>query len=251
MDVTEVLVNRFDIKKGIKTKTSELVVSEETYQINVNDTEVALVSASSGMMKELAVGYVVGGGFLRLNDITDITATKTTITITTKKDVDITIKHIRSSDCSSHWVSESVAKEGIITSTLTVPAPVIGEAVSLLQSHPHIWRKTHAVHSAALFTGDGTLLKLVEDVSRHNAFDKVIGWALLNNYDFSLLFAGLSGRITKDMVIKAGNMGIPIIASRSTVIEPAVTVASALGVTLIGYVRKSHLVVFSHAERIL
>ncbi len=251
MDVTKVFVNRFDNKKGIKTKTSELVVSEETYRINVNDTEVALVSASSGMMKELAVGYVVGGGFLLLNDITDITATNTTITIKTKKTVDITVKHIRSSDCSSHWISESVAKEGIITSTLTVPASIISEAVSLLQSRPQIWRKTHGVHSAALFTKDGTLLKLVEDVSRHNAFDKVIGWALLNNYDFSFLFAGLSGRITKDMVIKAGNMGIPIVASRSTVIEPAVTVASALGVTLIGYVRKSHLVVFSHAKRIL
>ena len=251
MDVTEVFVTRFDIKKGAKTKTKELVVSEETYQINVNNTEVALVSASRNMMKELAVGYLVGGGFLRLTDITDITTTKSAITVTTKKEVTITVKHIRSSDCSSHWVSESVAKEGITTSTVTVPASIIGEAVSLLQSRPQTWRKTHAVHSAALFTEDGTLLKLVEDVSRHNAFDKVIGWALLNNYDFSFLIAGLSGRITKDMVIKAGNMGIPIIASRSTVIEPAITVASALGVTLIGYVRKSHIVVFSHAERVL
>lgn len=244
-------MDRVDIKKGIKTKTSELVVSEETYQIKVNNTEVALVSASPGMMKELAVGYLVGGGFLLKKDITDITVTRNVITVTAEKAVDIMVKHIRSSDCSSHWVSESVAKEGIVTSKLTVPASVIVEAVSLLQSRPQTWRRTHAVHSAALFTRDGTLMNLAEDVSRHNAFDKVVGWALLNECDFSFLFAGLSGRITKDMVIKAGNMGIPVIASRSTVIEPAVTVASALGVTVVGYVRKSHLVVFSHAERIL
>jgi hypothetical protein len=69
---------------------------------------------------------------------------------------------------------------------------------------------------------------LVEDVSRHNAFDKVVGQALLDNYDFSSVFVAVSGRITQDMVVNAGNVGIPIVASRSTVIEPARLLAEGI-----------------------
>lgn len=250
MEMIELPVNRIDIKKGEKTEMKEWVVSEKKYQILINKTEVALVSASPSMVKELAVGYVVGGGVLHLEDITGVEVGETTVNVETEKPVDVIVRHIRSSDCSSHWVSEMVAKEGIIESTLKVPATVIVKAVSRLQSDTETWRKTHAVHSAGLFTEDGNICGLVEDVSRHNAFDKVVGRALLDGYDLSCTFVAVSGRITQDMVVKAGNVGIPIVASRSTVIEPAVTVASALGVTVIGYVRGGHLVVFAHPERV-
>ncbi len=247
----EVPVKRFDIRKGTEAETAEWVVSEGKYQIRINETEVGLVSASPHMVKELAVGYLVGGGFLDLDDISRIEISENTVDVRTEKSVDIIVKHIRSSDCSSQWVSELVAKEGVVQSSMKISAPVVIKAVSRLQSDSELWRKTHAVHSAALFRADGTLIGLVEDVSRHNAFDKVVGRALLDGCDFSSVFAALSGRITQDMVIKAGNVGIPVLASRSTVIEPAVTLASALGVTLIGYVRGGHLVVFAHPERVM
>ncbi|MBU7024008.1 MAG: formate dehydrogenase accessory sulfurtransferase FdhD, partial [Theionarchaea archaeon] len=69
--------------------------------------------------------------------------------------------------------------------------------------------------------------------------------------DFSSTFVVLSCRITEDMVIKAANVGIPIMASRSTVIEPAVTTAHILGVTLLGYAQEDHVVAFAHSERVL
>lgn len=248
MEITEVPVKRFDTKGEESTK--EWVVSEKKYEITINKTEIALVSASPHMIKELAVGYLVGGGFTTLKDIKTIEIEGNTVNVVTEKRVDAILKHIRSSDCSSHWVSEIVAKEGIVKSALKVPVKVILKAVSRLQSDTETWKKTHAVHSAALFTADGTLIQLVEDISRHNAFEKVVGKALLDNCDLSSVFVALSGRITQDMVIKAGNLGIPMIVSRSTVIEPAVTVASALGVTLIGYARGNHVVVFAHDERV-
>lgn len=249
MEIIELPAKRVDLKTG-EESVVERVVSEKKYQILINETEVALVSASPLMVKELAVGYLVGGGFLNLEDISRIEVDERAVTVYTEKPVNLIVKHIRSSDCSSHWVSEMVTKEGIIQTSLSIPAEVILKAVSRLQSDTETWKKTHAVHSAGLFSRDGEVIGLVEDVSRHNAFDKVVGKALLDNYDFSSVFVAVSGRITQDMVVKAGNVGIPIVASRSTVIEPAVTVASALGVTVIGYVRGQHLVVFSHGERV-
>jgi FdhD protein len=249
MEIIEMPAKRIDLKRG-EEPVIEWVVSEKKFQILINETEVALVSASPLMIKELAVGYLVGGGFLNLEDISKIEVDERAVTVITEKKVDLIIKHIRSSDCSSHWVSEIVTKEAIIQTSLSIPAEVILKAVSRLQSDTETWKKTHAVHSAGLFSKDGEVIGLVEDVSRHNAFDKVVGKALLDNYDFSSVFVAVSGRITQDMVVKAGNVGISIVASRSTVIEPAVTVASALGVTVIGYVRGNHLVVFSHDERV-
>ncbi len=249
--VTEVSVRRVDLRKRTEIETKEWVVSEEKYQIMMNRVEVGLVSASPHMLKELAVGYVVGGGFLRLDDIASIDIDEQVINVRTEKSVDVIVKHVRSSDCSSQWVSELVEKEGIVQSSVKIPAPVILEAVSRLQSDTELWKKTHAVHSVGLFTAEGTNLVLAEDVSRHNAFEKVVGWGLLNRCDFSSVFVALSGRLTRDMVVKAGNVGIPVLVSRSTVIEPAVTVASAMGVTLIGYVRGRHLVIFAHPERII
>ncbi len=250
MELRELPASRFTIKKGAKTETKEWVVTEEKYQIIINRTGVASVSASPCMIKELAVGYLVGGGFLQMDDITHIEVRGNAVNVVSTKEVDAISKYIRSSDCSSQWISETIEKEGTVKSSLRVPAKVIAKAVSRLQSDTETWKKTHAVHSAGMFTENGTLIGIVEDISRHSAFDKVIGRALLDNCDFSSVFVAVSGRITKDMVIKAAHLGIAVIASRSTVIEPAVTVASALEMTIIGYVRGDHLVVFSHPERI-
>ncbi|MBU7018964.1 MAG: formate dehydrogenase accessory sulfurtransferase FdhD [Theionarchaea archaeon] len=249
MEIIEMPAKRIDLKRG-EEPVIERVVSEKKYQILINETEVALVSASPLMVKELAVGYLVGGGFLNLEDISRIDVDESAVTVCTEKPVNLIVKHIRSSDCSSHWISEMVTKEGIVQTSLSITAEVILKAVSRLQSDTETWKKTHAVHSAGLFSKSGEVIGLVEDVSRHNAFDKVVGKALLDNYDFSSVFVAVSGRITQDMVVKAGNVGISLVASRSTVIEPAVTVASALGVTVVGYVRSTHMVVFSHGERV-
>ena len=249
MEITEIPAQRYDTGKGFNP-VKEWVVSEKKYQIFINKTEIALISGSPDMVRELAVGYLVGGGFLNLDDITTIEVSENTVYVACEKPADVIVKHMRSSDCSSHWISEIVAKEKIVQSSLAVPAEVILHSVSQLQSDTQTWKKTHAVHSAGLFSGCGDVKLLVEDISRHNAFDKIVGKALLEKYDVSSAFVALSGRITQDMVIKAGNVGIPLIASRSTVIEPAVTVASALGICVIGYTRGQHLVVFSHPERV-
>ena len=246
----QIPVKRFDLKRG-EESVNEWVVSETKYQILVNGTEVALVSASPHMVKELAVGYLAGGGFLHVEDIVTIDVDENAVTVVTENPVNAVVKHIQSPDCSSHWVSEMVAKEGIVQSSLTIAAQVILKAVSRLQSDTETWKKTHAVHSAGMFSKNGKVIVLAEDISRHNAFEKVVGKALLDGYDLSSVFVALSGRITQDMVIKAGNVGIPIVASRSTVIEPAVAIASALGVTVLGYSRGSHVVAFSHPERIV
>lgn len=244
MEMTEVPVKRFDTKKGT-IETKEWVVSEIRVRLQINTEEVTILSASPSMIKELAVGYVVGGGFLNLNDVKEIHVDGDEATVLTERTVD-TARLVRFTEFPQ--ISEVPVEKCTVKSPSKVPASAIIKAVSKLQSGSRVWEKTHAVHSAALFTERGDILLLVEDVSRRNAFDKVIGYALLNG--ISSVYIAISGRITQDMVMKAGKVGISLVASRSTIIEPAATAASALGITLIGYVRGSHLVIFAHPERV-
>ncbi|MGD2247379.1 MAG: formate dehydrogenase accessory sulfurtransferase FdhD [Candidatus Methanofastidiosia archaeon] len=235
--LTTIPVHRFDILKNTVTPTKEWVITEKRYRLLINNTEVTTVVASPSFLKELAVGYVVGRGILHIEDITGVTINQNSIHVTTES-------HIEPFD------TEPTICEPKNVCKTTVPASLFVKAASKLQTDTTLWKKTNAAHSAALCTFSGDILKIIEDVSRHNAFDKVIGWGLLNTCNFSCSFIVLSGRIAQDMVVKAQNVGCFIVASRSTVIEPAVTIGNTLDVTVIGYVREDHIVVFSHPERV-
>jgi FdhD protein len=142
--------------------------------------------------------------------------------------------------------------------------PVAGDplqlAGSLLVTFPDALRagqavfdKTGGLHAAALFDGaTGEMLAMREDVGRHNAVDKVVGWALRQG---RLPLAGtvlmVSGRASFELTQKASMAGIPVLAAISAPSSLAVELAREVGMTLVGFLRERSMVIYTGGERVV
>lgn len=152
---------------------------------------------------------------------------------------------------------EAVRKESAYPVTAPEPGFISPSAVlalpELLRSHQGLFDATGGVHAAGLFTADGApeLLVLREDVGRHNAVDKVLGWALeqkLLPADRAVL--QVSGRASFELVQKAAMAGIPMLSAVSAPSALAVDLGRELGITVIGFNRGTTFNAYSHELRL-
>jgi FdhD protein len=113
-----------------------------------------------------------------------------------------------------------------------------------------VFAETEAVHSAGLFLQGREAVCIAEDLGRHNALDKVVGYGLLKNVDFGNTLVASTGRQPSEMIMRCRNAGIPILATKGVPTTLGVENAVAAGITIAGLVRGSTMTVYSHPSRI-
>lgn len=135
--------------------------------------------------------------------------------------------------------------------TAVRPSVVVG-LPDALRDRQRVFERTGGVHAAGLFSADGELLCLREDVGRHNAVDKVIGWALREDrLPLRGTILQLSGRVSFELVQKAQLAGIPVVSAISAPSSLAVELAERAGMTVAGFNRAGSFTVYCGAARLL
>jgi FdhD protein len=135
---------------------------------------------------------------------------------------------------------------------LRLPAALIRSAPLLLREQQKAFAKTGGLHAAGLLGLDGTMHCVREDVGRHNAVDKVVGWAIRQGrLPLADTVLAVSGRASYELTQKAVLAGIPVLAAVSAPSSLAVDLAGDAGLTLVGFVRGESMNVYARPERIL
>lgn len=140
----------------------------------------------------------------------------------------------------------------ILAVGLAVPEAVVAGLPERLRAEQRVFDATGGVHAAGLFDADGEPLVVREDVGRHNAVDKVVGWALREGrLPLSRTVLQVSGRASFELVQKARMAGIPVLAAVSAPSSLAAELAEEAGITLVGFSRGRSFNVYAHPERIV
>lgn len=145
----------------------------------------------------------------------------------------------------------TVSPYDISTDSALLAQEVLASLPTRLREHQQVFDKTGGTHAAGLFTYAGELIAVREDVGRHNAVDKVIGWAALNNkVPLTETVLQVSGRASFELVQKSAMAGIPIFGAVSAPSSLAVEMAEEAGITLAGFMRGESMNVYANPERL-
>jgi FdhD protein len=235
---------------------ADAVAVEEPLEIRVNGAPVAVTMRTPGHDEELALGFLFSEGITPVRAEPPVDLAANTIEAEAKDfDPGRLERHFyTSSSCGvcGKGALEAVAVEAPpVKSELTVAAELVARLPDALRAEQAAFERTGGLHATGLFDAAGTLLCLREDVGRHNAMDKVIGWAFgQSRLPLERAILCVSGRLSFELVQKAAVAGCPILVAVGAPSSLAVELAEDRRVTLCGFVRGGRVNVYSHEWRI-
>jgi FdhD protein len=240
---------------GGSSERDELAV-EEPLEIRIAGRPVAVTMRTPGHDEELALGFLLSEGIQPLAAVVpeDLAANTIDVEASGFDPTRLERHFYTSSSCGvcGKGALEAVAVEAPrVTSGLHVAAKVVATLPDRLRAAQPTFAATGGLHATGLFLPDGTLLCVREDVGRHNAMDKVIGFAFRERLlPLAKSILCVSGRLSFELVQKAAVAGCPIVVAVGAPSSLAVDLARDRGVTLCGFVREGRVNVYSEPWRI-
>lgn len=245
--------------QGSSTQTVTMI-HEASVELRINGQWLIRTQCMAGEVEQMAVGFMVCEGLLQQHaEIKGVEADLAAGTVNVT--ADIPEERLQGVGANTRLASGG-SKTGVIdlmqekvkagfriASKKTIDAGCVVALGNAFNGFEGLYRESKFVHSAALSDGEKILCHS-EDVGRHNAVDKVLGYGFLHDIDFSQTLLLCSGRFSLEMVSKAARMCIPIYVSPAAPSVEAVQLAEHIGMTLCGRVRADGAFVYSNAWRI-
>ncbi len=238
-------------------REGDLVAVEEPLEIRIGGEPVAVTMRTPGHDEELALGFCVTEGLspesARAPD--DLAANTVEVAASGFDPDRLRRSFYTSSSCG---VCGKGAIEAVrvtappVESRLEVEQRVVASLPARLREAQHAFAATGGLHATGLFGASGQLLCVREDVGRHNAMDKVVGWAFAEGLlPLSQHVLCVSGRLSFELVQKAAVGGCPVLVAVGAPSSLAVELAEEFGVTLCGWVREGRVTVYTELWRIV
>lgn len=255
-----------------ETTRQETLAVEEPLEIRLNGVPTTVTMRTPGSDFELAQGFLLTEGIIAQRD--DVLAIRycegrddegvnsyNVLDVTLAAGVeppnlDVTRNFYTTSSCgvcgkASLEAMRLISRHAPGDDPVTVGAAALRAMPDQLRSAQKVFAATGGLHAAALFTADGTMLTVREDIGRHNAVDKVIGWALeRGRVPLAATVLLVSGRASFELTQKALMAGIPVLAAVSAPSSLAVALAEESGITLVAFLREHSMNVYSRADRV-
>jgi FdhD protein len=264
-DVTQVR----EWKDGrVETRQDDLA-AEEPLEIRVDGRSLTVTMRTPGNDFELAAGFLFTEGIVESADqivaIREAPETKITergniveaeLSPDVKLDLESTQRNFfAASSCGICGKAsiESVLRRGVraVNPNFRMTPEILCQLPEKLKASQEVFSRTGGLHAAALFDRNGEMLAEREDIGRHNAVDKIIGWAVrAHRMPLAECALIVSGRGGFEIVQKAAVAGIPVVASVSACSSLAVRLAREVGMTLAGFLRGRRFVVYAGGERL-
>ena len=253
---------------GTTSERTEALAVEEPLEIRLAGRRFTLTMRTPGHDEELAAGFLFAEGFINdateLGEIRRVRGRKGAVE---PNAIDIILNvpadglrarlkrnFVMSSSCGvcGKTSIDSIRRRVAPASDSARVAPATLLALpEKLRGGQRVFAATGGLHGAAIFSLDGTMLAIREDIGRHNAVDKVIGYALKNAMaPLSRHVMMVSGRLSFEIVQKAAAAGVPILAAVSAPSSLAVDLAEEIGTTLVGFLRDGSFNIYTRADRI-
>ncbi|NNG40897.1 formate dehydrogenase accessory sulfurtransferase FdhD [Flexivirga sp. ID2601S] len=260
-------VLRIDLDHG-ETRRVETVAVEEPLEIRVGDEVLTVTMRTPGHDIELAHGLLQAEGVItarddvqvarycadteQMNVLQVLLRGAAAVPTTAQRSL---ISHGGCGLCGKTSI-DAIAQSpafggGPARSDLRVPAERIAQLPDLLREGQEVFERTGGVHAAGLFGLEGPARVIREDIGRHNAVDKVTGWALLEQEPTDDKILMVSSRASFEIVQKTAMAGIGVLACVSAPSSLAIEAAEELGITLIAYTRGRRMTVCSHPDRVV
>ncbi|TCJ31018.1 formate dehydrogenase accessory sulfurtransferase FdhD [Nocardioides jejuensis] len=255
-----------------RSQRHDSLAVEEPMELRVNGQQFSVTMRTPGSDFELAQGFLLSEGVISRRDqigAIRYCAGKNDDDENTYNVLDVAVRggNLAALDAmkrqtyttSSCGICGKASLEAVVTTTSHSPAAdatafdrsVVASLPDRLRTAQKVFDLTGGLHAAGLFTADGEPLVIREDVGRHNAVDKVLGWALEHD---RLPLGGValcvSGRASFELAQKATMAGVPLLVAVSAPSSLAVSLAEEVGLTIAGFVRGTSMNVYAHPERI-
>ena len=226
--------------------------------LTVNGREIATLVASPHDLRFLVAGFLRLQGFVDgLSDFLVLSVCQDSgiASVQVRKELPERLKPVLTSGCGTGITFTVPRAPGTKGNDLPGAAAVVTPAAIFavmdeMAGRARSYKLHGGIHSAALAATDGTLLLYAEDIGRHNTIDRLWGKALKLNLPTKGLILLATGRISSEMLAKAAKMEVPIVASRTSATSLSITLARAWNITIIGYVRRNSLRVYTAAQRV-